>query len=474
MNIFYLANVGTQDVTWQGKPLSQPRQEGEALLRRYEVIRNQLDVPILVPGLSRAVEKVGRISQLVLFVSDQPATTLSRYRDKDTVYLGELLKLFLSERFGPQLGGVIVEPLLGNPADYNVALDFFAKRLPDLLPSDRVEVVYVVPVGGADASNVGLWVSAIRLYRRKVELLYVMPDGRVDVLALHAELLRETFRAQVAAHLGVHDYAGLERLLRAEPDLSSSWVPPLCNYAHHRLHFDFTRAMAALTQAQHTASGERRAQVGRLQASLTPFLQRIPSPTSMSSESDWKEWLALQRQFLGELFVHLQVKAEQQEWLEFVGRLFRLHEALLRFVFEEQTRHGTEGSDRRGYPDYARALTADSALESYLRNKGIKEMRATTYTLGLALEFWVTQSDQGRELGPVLSGVRQVEKLSELRNRSAIAHGYEGVSREQIEQIVSVPVVLDAVRVAMTKLGIPVNGSPFANVQHLLHETLGV
>lgn len=474
MNIVYLANVGTRDVTWQDKPLSPPRQEGEALLRRYEDIRNQLDAPILVPGLNRAIEKVGHISQVVLFVSNQAVTTPSRYRDNDTVYCGELLKLFLSERFGSQLGGVIIEPLLGNPADYNVTLDFFARRLPDLLPPDRMEVVYVVPVGGADASNVGLWVSAVRLYRRKVQLLCVMPDGRVDVLALHAELLRETFRAQVAAYLGMHDYAGLEQLLRIEPDFSSSWVPPICSYAHHRLHFDFTRAMAALTQAQQTASGERRAQIGRLQASLTPFLRPIALPASMSLESEWEEWLALQRQFLRELFAHLQVKAEQQEWLEFVGRLFRLYEAILRFVFEEQTRHNTEGTDRRGYLDYAKALPANPALEFYLRNKGVKEMRPTTYTLGLALEFWVTQSDKSKELGPVLSAVRQVERLSELRNRSAIAHGYEGVSREQIEQIVSISVVLDAVRVALTKLGVSVSGSPFNDVQHLLRETLGV
>lgn len=474
MNICYLANVGTRDLTLGDKPLSSPRQEGEALLRQYEDIRNQLGAPILIPGLSRAVEKAGHVSQLVLFVSDQSATTLSQYRDKDTVYLGELLKLFLLKRFGHKLGDVIVERLLGNPADYNVTLDFFTKRLPELLPRDRVDVVYVVPVGGADASNVGLWVSAIRLYREKVQLLYVMPDGRVDVLALHAELLRERFRAQAAAHLGVHDYAGLQRLLGVEPDFSLSWVPPLCAYAHHRLHFDFRRATDALIKAKQTAVGERRAQMERLQASLSPFLQGVAAPTSGSPESSWTEWLALQRQCLGEMFLHIQVKAEQKEWLEWLGRLFRLHEAILRFVFEEEMRHSTEGNDRRGYPDYERALTANSALKAYLCNKGVEEIRPTTYALGLALEFWVTQSGKGRELGTVRSGVQQVEKLRELRHKSAIAHGYEGVSCEQIEQIVPISELLGAVWAALERLGVQVSGNPFTEVQHLLRETLGV
>lgn len=473
MTVFYLANVGTRDLTLNGKSPSPPRQQGEEWLGCYEAVYDQLDAPILRPGLMRVIKKVGHVSQVVLFVSDQPEATDARFRNNDTVFLGELLKRYLSKRLGAQLGSVTVERLPGNPANYNAMLDFFAGRLPELAPPDRVEVVYVVPVGGTDASNVGLWVNAIRLYRRKVQLLYVMPDERVDVLALHVVLLRETFRAQAAAHLSVHDYAALGRLLQAEPDLAPSWSVPLCAYAHHRLHFDFIRAEGELTKARQTASGEKLAQIGRLQASLTPFLQDCAAPTSESLDSDWTAWLDLQRQFLGELFIHVQVKADQEQWIEFLGRLFRLHEAMLRFAFEQQTRHSTDGNDGRGYPDYTKALSADPALQSYLSSKGIKEERPMTYALGLTVEFWVTQAGKGRELGPVRAAVQQMEKLRELRNKSAIAHGYEGVSGAEIEQIVAIKDLLDAVRRGLTALEVTVTDSPFIQVQDLLREALG-
>ncbi|MBZ0168246.1 hypothetical protein MELA_01932 [Candidatus Methylomirabilis lanthanidiphila] len=472
MTVFYLANVGTQDLTLNRKKPFPPRQQGEQWLKSYETVHDQLDAPILRPGLTRVIEKVGHISQVVLFVSDQSEATEARFRNNDTVFLGELLKRHLPKRFGAKLDTVTVERLHGNPANYDAMLNFFAERLPELVPQDGIEVVYVVPVGGTDASNVGLWVNAIRLYRRKVQLLYVMPDERVDVLALHVVLLRETFCAQAAAHLSAHDYAALGRLLQAEPDLAQSWAVSLSAYAHHRLHFDFTRAQAELTKAQQIAFGEKRAQIGRLQTSLTPFLQRTAAPTSESPDSEWTAWLDRQRQFLGELFIHLQVKADQEQWIEFLGRLFRLHEAILRFAFEQQTRHNTDGNDRRGYPDYAKALSADPALQTYLNDKCVKEARPTTYALGLAVEFWVTEHGRGPELGPVRAAAQQMEKLSELRNKSAIAHGYEGVSAAQIEQVVAIKDLLDAVRRGLTALKVTINDSPFIQVRNLLREAL--
>ncbi len=469
MRVAYLANVGTRDVQRQGKFLEKPRPEGAALLADYERVRSELSSPILSAGLRRVLQFVDAVDRLQLFVSDQlpPPHTKEIHREKDTLEFGKLLQRLLNEKFGTRIKRIDCEPMRGNPADYNWTLSFFAERLRLLLPPEDVDVVYVAPVGGADASNVALTINSIRCYRRKCQFLYVMPDKSVQLLNLHNELLSDYARQAAASQLRRHDYAALRQTLE-QAQLGRNWHKHLCDYADRRTRFDFARADAALQAALETTDGgESVAQLTRVRDSLQLCLKKRKPPTSASETAAWEEWFILQRFLLGELFFNLRLEEQAGDWVDFIGRLFRMHEAMLRLVFELETRHSTDGTERKGYPDFKKATEQLPEFSTL----GIRP-KPTTHALGQILQHWVRNAGKGI-YGPI-EGIRErIEKLSELRNKSIIAHGYEAISKEDICKALDgeTPAdLLDRLRIPLRRLGVNLSDEmdPYATVDKLL------
>ncbi len=468
VRVVYLANVGTRDVTLDGEPLRVPRIDGERLLQEYDMVRDRLDAPILVPGLRHAVEAAGRVDRLVLFYSDQPETEAPRFRNYDTVYLAQILERWLLDHaaLGGRLGEIILQAIPGNPADYNNTIPFYHQILPDLVPAD-VTTVYVAPVGGADASNVALWLAAVRRFGPCVQVLYVMPGGRVEDIALARLLLTEYQRQHAKALLDHYEYAALARFLAATPEWGNTWLVPLAHALAERLHFNFRGAVEHLDQALNAARGEARARLARLRDALAPHLEVIPAPRADDGEAAWAQWLAYQRQGLAELYWNLRIKAEREEWVDFLGRIFRLVEGLQRYIFERETHHSTEKFGD-GFPDFTRWLEAHEAVRDYLANKGVREpIDPNTFVLFHILNYWVEKEGKGRTLGRVYSVLKRLRSLSDLRNKSIMAHGWEGVSRHEVEAVAQkdVDTLLEDIRQALVSVGIEVPAAhPFREV----------
>jgi hypothetical protein len=489
MDVIYFANVGTRDVQRNGAPLAKPRRDGEALLRDYLALKGELGAPILTSGIKLVLETAPAIDRVQLFVTDQPAPpdTSEYHWERDTVAFGEVLRRLISERFGERVRRVEYEPLRFNPSNYDRTLRFFADRLPLLVPTGGVEAAYVAPVGGVDACNVGLTINAVRTYREKCQFIYVAEQGPAQVLDLHRELLGDYARQEAGAHLERHDYAALRSVLE-RAGLGRRWHLSLCDYADRRLRFDFRRADAALVEALAAADGgEARLRLGQLRNSVQPFLARNPQPASADGSAAWESWLDLQRLRLGELYFNLRLKARRSEWVDFLGRLFRLDEGMLRFAFEAETRHSTDGAERRGYPDFAKALDALGLAKIVVpqfaklaasrgRETVLREARPTTYNLGQVVQHWAKTGK--RPIPVAVAGVRDVfQKLSTLRNKSIIAHGYEGVSEEDVRSELpgSSPEGLVArLGAVLQQLGVKVaeDADPFAAAQELLRGAL--
>ena len=480
VRVVYLANVGTRDVLLDGQPIKSPRQDGERLWHDYDQVRERLSTPILEPGLRRAVEGAGRVDRLVLFVSDQPETTPSRYRDLDTLYLGEMLRRKLREHpeLGPRLGEIVVERIAGNPADYGTTVPFYNRVLPALVPDDVV-AVYVAPVGGADASNVGLWLAALRHFGSRVQMLYVMPDGRVEDLPAGRLLLADFARHRAHALLEHRDYAGLADVLEGTPEWGNTWLPHLLRALNRRLHFDFQGAAEALKAAQERARGEARARLDRLCEEMAAWLAPPRPARADDDAATWETWLDYQRRALAELYWNLCIKIERAEWVDFLGRLFRLEEGLLRLAFEQETRHSTE-RHADGYPDFARALEADPDLVAFLRERGIRDTddltRVTPNRRVLAeiVNYWVERGGKGRTLGQLRGLLGHISRLNELRNKSIIAHGFQGVEKAEIEERcgMSVRDLQHTLQRALEAVGIAVGEDPFAGLHPWIQERL--
>lgn len=469
--IVYLANVGTRDLTVDGQTLTSPREDGEKLLEEYlrdpEAVGQRLNAPILLPGLRRAAEAAGRIDRLVLFASDQPETTLPKYRNFDTVFLGEILRRWLPTC--PDLAGrlqkVVLVRIPGNPADYNNTIPFYERELPNLVP-ETAYMVYVAPVGGADASNVALWLAAVRRFRTRVEVIYVTPEGRVEEVPLARLLLREQVAQQARTLLDHYDYAALARLLEEDSEWGATWRPDLARALAERLHFHFAGAAVALKRALARASGAPRAWLGRLLEEMQQLREVLEAegtpPRAGEEEAAWARWLARQRTGLAELYWNLCIKAERAEWVDFLGRAFRLVEGMLRLAFEAETHHNTDRIGE-GFPDFAAYLEGQPALRAFLTEQGMRLTgpegpAPTTRLLAAILRYWVEHGGRGRALGPAYKAIKAVQTLADLRNRTIIAHGWQGVGEEEIRQAAGHPVgeLLELLRWGLKALGVPV------------------
>jgi hypothetical protein len=460
VRVAYLTNIGTRDVQYRDRPLERPRSEGWGLLQRYGEVRGELAAPIAGRGLEFVLDEVRSVHRVVLFVTDQPEGTPEFHRERDTLHLGELLGRMLSDRFGARILRVVCEPMRFNPADYNRTLGFYRERLPLLVPPEEVDAVYVAPVGGTDASNAGLTLNAVRIYRERCQFIYVMESGPVQVLRLQRELLAEYARHEARAHLERCDFVALRETME-RADLGRRWHREVCAYADARARFDFQGADAALERALQSAEGLAHFRLERRRTEVAGLLGDLTAPTSSAPRGDWERWLDLQRRLLRELFFNLVLKIRQAAWVDAVARIFRLYEAALRLCFERETGHSTERRAESGYADFEAALAADTDLETHLKAEGAGP-GPNTLALRKILAFWCRQAGEARyterleRLKPLKELADTLQRLAELRNKSIIAHGHQGIGRADIEHCARMPVkdLLEMADGALRALGV--------------------
>lgn len=471
-HVVFLANVGTQDLQLDGAKIAPPRLEAEKLLPVYEAVRDRLSAPILAPALRHAIQAVGRIHHVCLFVTDQPrATTPTPQWESDTLHFGSVLQRLLKDRFPGGIGEVSLAYMHGNPARYDVAMDYFKRELHTRVPPDRVAIAFVAPVGGVDACKSAMLLHAIRRYKHNCQPLYVMPDGSVEILNIHREVLGDYIRQQAAGLLDGHDYVALAHLLRQDPDVPP-WLAAVCASAAHRLHFDFTRATTAIEGVESRTSGLERALAKRWAGELAAFQAPAAPVTSISSAEEWDRHLGHQRMLLAELYANLGIKRQREEWVDFLGRIFRMHEAILRLAVENQLRHSTEKETPTRFADFWAGVDKDSDLVQYLERKNVRRGEANSFIFSRLISCW-QKRDEGR-WKPISSAVDLIEQFSDLRNKSIIAHGYRGVSRPDLEAVAPLGELMETLRTALTDLAVSVSDelSPFLAVQRTIRAAL--
>ena len=110
----------------------------------------------------------------------------------------------------------------------------------------------------------------------------------------------------------------------------------------------------------------------------------------------------------------------------------------MRYVFEKETKVITE-KIKGGYEDFERYVKSDKELLSFLEREGIKleHIDPNRRILRKIIEFWVKKRDFIK-CGQIFGFVDRINKpegssLADLRNKSILAHGFEGISKKEFE-----------------------------------------
>lgn len=441
--VVLLANVGNSDVLLTDKSLLpdkgdayhwRSRELGEEIRDNFKKYANSIQLPLLEPTLKWIAQHAAcevKEVHLFLFASDQDQRlTPENEWQKDTAPYAEVIREHLNRQWQMQKKQVQIIPIAGNPADYTNALDFHQKILADIrdrLPSDAQ--VYMEVSGGTPAMTAMLILMGVEVFGQDIITLYMDRDSDLPYQigvseALFARKTREILRNQMS----LYAYAAARqtvmqsgRLLTGDEN-RRDLIGKLLGYADRRLAFDYKRARDEL-QGSYTV-GEHQAQIRYWQRELA---ERKASHN------------------LAELIHSAQIKLSQGEYADFTQRLFRFQEAILRHMAEQM---GIEyGKDTAYLSDTWRSGQSglDAYLKSYQRGADGKILSSGTsplevdtkrslnrYSLGAIVDYFIQQPVWAHWQGTA-EKIFRLSSVADLRNKGIAGHGFEGISRKDIE-----------------------------------------
>lgn len=493
-----LATLGTNDVTLDGGRVT-PREKGEEILERYEELSDRIDLPILRPCLDYLGGLGDEYPELLdrnqgpvvgLYYSDQEVHEATpRERSLDTLFFAEIAERKLRELYprrkqnkGLRLHGddaVRLYFVPGNPSPYDAMYNFFEEffgkkghEVEERFDRERHDIsapeqwlCCVLPTGGTPAMSSMMLLHAIRHFEANCVQFYVSRDETVTELMVGHNIARSSSRRRFDETLEVLQFRAAARI--SDKALQeSSGTSAAARYAEYRLAFDFRRAREHCRDAVSLLQGgELRRQLERHERAL----QRLGTVQRLGAEAASHRDQPL---LIAEVFYNLEVKYKNGEFVDVLGRCFRLQEALLTWTVEEYTdlRTGKNKTLAGQQEAIAKVPGLKAHLDSYHIRKGqplrqereINNMHLYAVARHLAKPEANHSADARERAGRTLKAAEGIEKLAGLRNETIIAHGFRGVSAEELIEAYGSDTLAEDLRESVGRaLGVDLSTNPF-------------
>ncbi len=441
--VLILANVGNRDVKYGGHYVNPAREKGGELLDRYDDVSADIELPILLPAL-RYIESLGyrypeindvQNLTLRLFFTDQDDPD---HRGSDTLKLAKIAKKKLLEEFpNSKKGGlrfrgqdaIQTSKVASNPSRYDLMHRFYEGHFDSNkhIRNSEEYVCFASLSGGTPQMNAMLLLHSVRHFGPNCVQVYVSPGEEARSLRVGAQIAQTDAKRRFNEALQVRQFRAAARIAEDAFE-GASGRAAACRYAEHRLAFDFERARECCERSLPLADD-----------TLADYLERH------GDENDRLEADAApntdKKRLLAELFYNIEVKYEAGEYVDVLGRIFILQEEILTRLVEEHTalRAGKKLADQKAAAEELPGLmrffkedyrTADDEkLDLGLEMNRVSLAAVVEYLAGS--ESPLTE-EQRAEISGLAKAAKKVEKLAGLRNKTILAHGFEGVSKERL------------------------------------------
>ncbi len=441
-SIFF--NVSARDVEFNENNLEA--EKAWEVFKNYRENKSELSLPVI----SSYLEEFEGIEEIYLIVTEGMGEGM-----KASLNHGLLIKRKIEENYEEELDVNIWE-LGKSPGDIGSIYDFYADKLGNLETSGRkiFSLSRETPVMDAalfiHASTV---FNNVELYQRDSE------SGSFTPLP-HKETVRKLLTKQsVGTLIEQGEYGAALNLLEKETIPGREKLVQLLDYGRQRLYFNFELAKKAYSD-------------------LKDHLSSI-------EEKKLEDLFALEVNDLREKLIELGwntiVKLERQEYVDFVGRLFRFQEALAEYVFQSETgreinwESKNEGNRNfsealRNYPELTEKIREETKLEL---GENLQNLRINTTVLHVCFRHFVEEN--GQKWGQLWEVYRKSRRIVDnLRHYTIVAHGFQGVSKERIEE--ELESNLDSFKSELQKAINGVAGekldNPFHKINHISQEWL--
>ncbi len=429
-------NLGNRDLQWDGQ-LLVGQEEWKKLTETVRQNRSELD-RIRFPQFERTLkflsEEQGEasLSRIYVVVTDQNPDP--EFRKTDTLPLFDLLEQCFERWKGGQPSGVFKE-FLGkaalkklvmkevNPSDHGRVFKWYMKNLRDIEP----DKVWISPVSGTPAMTLGLILASVLRWGSRVHSLYQSPishpvENPVPRV-FHELLLTMRLKDRVEAL----DMAGAVAVAPEGP------LKLLAQAGLARSRFDFEGTKRLLSEALRDLDPPFNGRVSKLREGL----YRLQESGNQ---------LERQKGLLVELIFNARLCWRTGRDIDFLGRIYRLHEALLRYLLEslgfptDDSYPQQNGSRQRYWGRIQElGLASHPVFKQYcgegdfLRNS--LNRRVFMDTIRALLEVRPNGLDltSVQDFAPLVLDNGVLNWLATKRNSTILGHGFDPVTRKDLE-----------------------------------------
>jgi hypothetical protein len=164
--------------------------------------------------------------------------------------------------------------------------------------------------------------------------------------------------------------------------------------------------------------------------------------------------------------------------VDFLGRIYRFEEAVLRYIIETEMDLTTEKENSDKHITLARRIEEDSELKNFIQSLKTPDGQAVDPSkhglprFNACLNYLIVEKGKD-EYKSVYGIFRKFVQLINIRNKSIIGHGFEGVSENIIKENYGGDVLEDLKAVTsliLEKSGQTPEYDPFEKINRLLIE----
>ncbi len=406
MKNILLANIGNNDVKYQSCNITSAREKGKKILDDFDKHKGDLTFPILQPAIDKIIRDHKQLERVHLFITDQ-----QKPHEQDTLYFGEIIEKWLKE-----LNANIrckLEIMKRNPHRYDYMFSFYERELKKLNKNDRY---FCLLSGGLPACNMSLLFNSFSIFGEQATHLYV-EKGSADVKCLHVSSNLDDWyqKRSIYSCLEQYNYAAIQSL----PVLQNKNVQELVKSAKSRAAFNFESSLMSLEKYESAIEKSN------------PLIENLKKHLEVLKSKQNVETL------LQELILNCKIKYKNKEYADVLGRLFRLNEGMLRWAIEHKDVLGvtTEKDRGNGFTEFCDSINCNKELKKYLDKKNIEYKKPTLMNMSAIIQFFIDNKDIDDKFRDIFEINKSFTKASELRNKSIIAHGFQGISENDIKNL---------------------------------------
>lgn len=457
MSNILLYTIGNHDVTLSGLPASEIRDSFREMTRDAldELDRNPdgiLDSSrYKFELLDTLLDYIGshgtRLHRVVFFATDQDESVPMRI--KDTIYAAELMKKYLLEKLGPEIG-VDIHRITNSPHDFDTMYDYFFRYYDSEVTGSNDNYIVCTTAGIPAVSNSLKTIFSNIPHQTK--LLYIEHGtGRVNNLQLLRTMYYRGWQKRLKDLVASYNYGYAAKVAREEGLPGGDSLANLLDVMGYVENFCLEEGLEKLEVYMKKIDAF---------SVPVPLADLLDFCRGVTRDEDVR---ALQL-----LCAVMKVRRDTGKMSEAVALMFRLREAVLKYMAGKTAGVDFDEPQQKVYAE----LCAVKGMAEYLNDqyKHWSTSQPNHRLYDNVLKFYAGQNHKNqKQLVDTRSFAAKIIKrdFDKLRHHGPYAHGFEGVTKAQAEVAFGSDFVDEAERFLKNTSGIePYN--PFSEMTEYL------